>query len=504
MYSAAASKFWLDVADQVYKQEGFKPCYWVGSDKRINLPWADCFFHDAWDAFSLQNCQKNIAPHDFSQVLVTNISRLEYYNYVKILDRVDHDGFFAFVERDNLLKRQLSYWSLVIKSNNVECVVFSNAPHLPFDYPLYLCAKYFGLKTVIFNVTSVAGWHYLTNSIYGNPKKLVDEAGLEKLEKFYDDAVPEYKYENHVEPWYMKNQKSMDKKISLAVERTPCISFFYFLALSVKGRLRKPFKYSLKNRKISSLKFYRGLYGSVKLKFWHISRIKVKSEKIKRSNKKDYEKMAVNIDLDAVGDFVYFPLHYQPELTTTPLGGDSSDQLYVIERLSQNLPEGVNLVVKEHPSQFAKVLSGDQGRFSGFWGLANKLENVIICPLDTSSMSLVKRSRAVVTITGTAGWEAIVNNKPCIVFGYAWYGAFPTVIKGCLENPSLSIKKALSMNSYSVFNKEDFTSTFQNCVIKNDIHGLFGQEIESDATQAAMSIIQVINEYEDSGSFNVN
>ena len=38
-----------------------------------------------------------------------------------------------------------------------------------------------------------------------------------------------------------------------------------------------------------------------------------------------------------------------------------------------------------------------------------------------NTISLIKGSVAVATITGTAGWEALFHGKPVIAFGLAWY-----------------------------------------------------------------------------------
>jgi hypothetical protein len=50
-----------------------------------------------------------------------------------------------------------------------------------------------------------------------------------------------------------------------------------------------------------------------------------------------------------------------------------------------------------------------------------------LVPANTSSLALIDHSEAVATVTGTAGWEAIVRETPAIVFGHAWYGACESV-----------------------------------------------------------------------------
>lgn len=162
--SAAKNNFWLDVFEQL-RSSSLNPVYWIGSNRVVRRD-PGCFYHDVWKAFSLEGCVSGWES-DVGSLDVGWISKSEYYSYLKILDRVDGDGSFSFSERDNLLKRQLSYWSFVLEKFKVDLVFFSNTPHLPYDYPLYLCAKRKGIKTLMFNVSSIPRWTYLTDEIGG-------------------------------------------------------------------------------------------------------------------------------------------------------------------------------------------------------------------------------------------------------------------------------------------------------------------------------------------------
>ena len=119
--------------------------------------------------------------------------------------------------------------------------------------------------------------------------------------------------------------------------------------------------------------------------------------------------------------YVYFPLHLQPELTTAAIGGIYADQLLALENLSARMPEGHYIYVKENPKQTEKQ------RGPLFYKRLRALKNVRVVPLRESSIDLICGSLAVVTITGTAGWEALFHGKPVLVFGFAWYREFPGV-----------------------------------------------------------------------------
>lgn len=133
--------------------------------------------------------------------------------------------------------------------------------------------------------------------------------------------------------------------------------------------------------------------------------------------------------------FVYFPLHLQPEMTTSMLGGKYVDQALAIEHLSSILPNNHKIVVKENPKQIYKE------RSNHFFTRLKKLDNVIFVGKYLNSKWLIQKSAAVSTITGTAGWEAIRFSKPVIVFGHAWYQNFFGVFS---FNQQLDIQEVLS------------------------------------------------------------
>ena len=58
---------------------------------------------------------------------------------------------------------------------------------------------------------------------------------------------------------------------------------------------------------------------------------------------------------------------------------------------------------------------------------------------------LIKHAKILVTITGTAGFEALKHNVPCIIFGDSWFKNFKSVYKW---NKGTSITKILNTPVY--------------------------------------------------------
>ena len=118
-----------------------------------------------------------------------------------------------------------------------------------------------------------------------------------------------------------------------------------------------------------------------------------------------------------VGSYIYFPMHLQPEMTTSSLGGRIyNDQFLVLELILQ-LARSLQLrvVIKEHPMQCFSHRNLAAYRNL----LADPL--VHLAPRSMNSNLLVSRSSLVCTISGTAGVEALYHNKPSICLGAAWY-----------------------------------------------------------------------------------
>lgn len=121
---------------------------------------------------------------------------------------------------------------------------------------------------------------------------------------------------------------------------------------------------------------------------------------------------------------IYFPLHLQPELTTSCLGMNFFDQNLAIARLVGFLRKRkvtFSVLVKENPKQSRAERQ--------FLSLLGRFPEIVFVAKDVSSKMLIQKSDLVATISGTAGWEAVKSGKQAIVFGTTWYESAPGVTK---------------------------------------------------------------------------
>jgi hypothetical protein len=109
-------------------------------------------------------------------------------------------------------------------------------------------------------------------------------------------------------------------------------------------------------------------------------------------------------------DYIFFPLHLEPERAMTTFSPEFFDQIYAIMTLSKELPAGKFLVVKEH-------LVAVPVRPKEFYRQLIEMQNVLFADPFEMSEGFIANSRGVVAITGTAGFEAAILGKPVICFG---------------------------------------------------------------------------------------
>jgi hypothetical protein len=140
-------------------------------------------------------------------------------------------------------------------------------------------------------------------------------------------------------------------------------------------------------------------------------------------------------------DFVYVPLHYEPERTSNPDGGDFYSQYEMVRALRDFLPSTVTILLKEHPSTFFSRHSGELGRSRFFYNSLSALHNTKLVSTDVDSIWLIKNALFVSTLTGTAALEATLVGKKAIYFGCPWFQGCAGVYNFKLETTYESFMK---------------------------------------------------------------
>ncbi|MEM7471498.1 MAG: hypothetical protein AAF340_09120 [Pseudomonadota bacterium] len=285
-----------------------------------------------------------------------------------------------------------------LQRNDIVSILFFNIPHTGDDYLFYRVAEWIGIPLVLL-VSSLFRQRFFSCSHledfgFLNTANSQTEAGIaERLDEELRQSVQVY----------MGGSYS-----SLAKRNTggATIAAFAILTSRCPRLLFQPRKFQRALAEVKRIKISLGKYRRTKNEI-----VRGRKGAIFLNWMSGLER-----DIDALPEkIIYFAMHYQPEMTSSPQGGRYADQALLIEQLAQRLPDGFTLVAKENPLQAAKQRSPE------FMERVALCEKVIVAHPEMDTKALIERSQLVATITGTVGWEAIKAGKPCLSFGYSWY-----------------------------------------------------------------------------------
>lgn len=117
-------------------------------------------------------------------------------------------------------------------------------------------------------------------------------------------------------------------------------------------------------------------------------------------------------------EYYLFPLHLQPESSTSVLAMQYVDQASTIRNIAFSLPFPCKLYVKEHP--YAVGTKPDS-----FYREIRNIPNVRLIAPQENMQELVRNSQGVITLTGTVGMESAMAGKPAYVLGNVFYEYHP-------------------------------------------------------------------------------
>ena len=112
--------------------------------------------------------------------------------------------------------------------------------------------------------------------------------------------------------------------------------------------------------------------------------------------------------------YIYFPFHVPLDVQLTVRCPEFLEQEALIEKIARVLPPGYKLYIKEHP---AAVGGHDLQKLRRLTGL----DNVRLLHSGTNSFRIIKNAACVITINSKVGFEAIMQGKPVVVLGKAFY-----------------------------------------------------------------------------------
>ena len=409
---------WLKVAIHLFENNIARPVLWLGDD--IHFEKAKFFFgnhvlrmndfvHYQQTIQKIEYCGENIGFFSSPNYLRAKDRCL------KMMDRLDLYGSFARQDREVIFNKLAITFLKKIDASKPDALVMAEHAHSHAQYLVLEICLYLDIETVKFNTWMIAPLLYLHNQKTEERLdvaiKTDDEISM-KIEdsiKNYIESVRKTKNDKNYELDTMKQQRA---RLSIT------FSFVNFF----KGGWISLLKEALfQSRKIISNNYYQ--INPYRLGFFTRS-------KIKRLRKKNLKKELhrQKDSLDFTKKYVYFGLHFEPERTTNPDGGEFHDQTLAILALRNLLPNDIGIIVKEHPSQFYIYDRGSRGRSPLFYDLIKNLSGIQIASYEESSHKLIRGAEFVSTISGTLALEAAIIGKKSVIFGHSWFEGCPNII----------------------------------------------------------------------------
>ena len=323
------------------------------------------------------------------------IEKFLYYDNKYFLSKImysdRHLNKLTYDEVKNIFVNFISFFEEVIKKEKIEVFVF-NCIASSYSHLFYIVLKENGVKVIIPNAIALENRIALAN----NP---------------YQQFAQMYEYFNKLN----NNEITADDVLIKQAKKTINKIRDYKPAYEDKNvHLQKdkfkipPFK-RIYNYFYNYFKYYKNDYTQPSM-----SEKVLKIFKLRYNLKKSFQFFDEFSDIKA--PFIYFPLHFEPEIATLVLS--QYDQLAIIDIIVKQMPLNWKLVIKEHPAMIG------QRDYKFYETIKNRYPNVVIVEPSTNSQKLIYKSEIVFSLCGTVIFESIVLKKPVIYTGRVRYEGF--------------------------------------------------------------------------------
>lgn len=410
----------------VLEEDGCRPVMWMGYAASKTLPmvkkrYPECEVYDYWrfnrGATFFSSCRSSPPTSVLQSFEFLKIKD----RAIKMMDRQDAAGRFRRQDREALFYSLFNFFYAKVIELDVDLIISAHSPHLPAPFIMYEVCKLIGIKAVhirevpntpvLYLATDYCGGYLLNGSRLNEADWRVQSLRSEIVEIS----------EKHVEPGYMKSQKkSLELPVASGARRSACPEL-------VKGANFKKLPQSRLSYDVYSIDFLRGDEGDVRYldqKFNEFEHAKFKRE-VAKVQYEEYVHSVHEVNLSR--DYVFFPLHYEPEKTSNPDGGEFYCSYSAITALRSYVPGNVPIYIKEHITQFHQKFDGYMGRSPYLYKSIASLPNVFFVDLSINTRSLVEHSVFVASQTGTACLEAACLRKKAVLFGDVWFSSLPNV-----------------------------------------------------------------------------
>ncbi len=364
-----------------------------------------------------------------------------------------------------------------LKNKNIDTIIIDNTPHMSWDICMFYIAKKLNIRTLFLRKTGISGllyidedfrpnfqnWNFSYKSI-SNPVT-ADKKNNDSLIKYISDNS--FTKDQIGGAWPKLKKESLLRKF---------INLLKFLGLNEVVHLVRIFIKKIPNNNPGATYYskqittYAGISNVSRINHFLIHRNYIRKQK---QYIKYYNDISKSLKFFGGIDYIYFPLHLQPERTTLPEGMIFNDQVLAIRLLSEAIPENWKIIIKEHPKQHLYDLRGINSRDRIDYKRISNINKVLIVPVAENHFELIRKSKMTATISGSVSWEGLIEGKPSLTFSRVWHSQ-------CKSTKYVDSVKNIksSIAHLSVKNKQEILEDVCNFIYKTSrfyIHGGLNQ-----------------------------
>ena len=160
------------------------------------------------------------------------------------------------------------------------------------------------------------------------------------------------------------------------------------------------------------------------------NKLKVLFQEIDISIKRYFRKKYINQNflrqIPKDSQFIFLPLQQEPERSLLISAPDYVNQIKTVEYVSKCIPKNYLLLVKEHPTQGPP--NRDWRKISDYKIMGNDPKVRLIDP-GVPAKEIMKKSKLVISVSGTISLESAFFDKPSITFVENDYSLIPSISK---------------------------------------------------------------------------
>lgn len=464
---------WRELATRLHAQGVASPVLWIGHRRhdefaRENFP--ECTVMNFNEINKGIACFPDTGKQDSSkapEMLGEAWFPAFKDQVIRMFDRKDYFGAFRSVDREAIFYQLVFRLHSLIFNEKPDFLLMAESPHSAATLVVYRICEHLKIPVICYMSSSIAPALFVKGGIEKPPIKLPLEADQVHFKREAALAVDRMienlatSEQRPQQPKYMFNQQKKERRRRIGRP-------FKMLREVIRGLLTPLLPDSMRARTYHAFHGFSSFAsnpGPVSEILKYVTEIKAQRALIKA-----YSVRSI-LEEDFPPKYVFFPLHYEPERTSNPDGGEWNNQYHALARLRQLLPDDVAIVVKEHPSQLGSVLQGFRGRSRLFYEAISTIGYTVLAQIDIPSWKIQQSALFTCTITGTAALEAAIIGKPVLLMGHPWFRGCPGITP---INETVSINEVLGNTA----NIEDVRSFLYHLIEEYSVFGVVNPSSE--------------------------